>query len=579
MDVVSQLGLITGLICVLLFAPITIWLLIYFYRLRCVELMKHRQNLLVYCMNLITVTGLLFEWVSLSLNVWNADMSLTWTHFIYLLDNSFLWCVFALFCVKTWLLFYDKQYHASVAAQAWKEQINARYTSWYITNKQKWGNFNYIMKVILIPLLLCMILEGVVETILLQFHVHSMLVLSIIFLIPSAILHCLLKGFDDIYGIKREILYQIIVMFVIMCIHMIELGLIIRSELSDRMDWLIAIIIESVTLFLMSFIPTAYPIYLHRKQCQMRELSKYQTNLASAHSNSELQISPSSSASPHHKTHNRMGHMLTVIADENGFNAFMEHLINEFATESLLFIVELIQIKYEYQTAHGHKLLTPQSAIQGASSPFNFIKLDSLHSETSADLDNPVESYIMNENGTVWAKISLPVGIPRSEALTSSKQLKEQMYALYAKYVSVSSVHTLNIGSDLRKAMDAYFSNNYEQIIHELQAQHKLNIKIKPAAAAATTLEIVSSDSNAPPLIPSKAGNAPPNTPLPAEDSMCTPILDGTPGKKSPSRSRSKSRSRTRSKSKGKMGLKNTLSTPILDGTHDEFPNIPIAKS
>eukprot|EP01084_Bolivina_argentea_P051718 95139_1 len=358
-----------------------------------------------------------------------------------------------------------------------------------------------------------------------------------------------------------------------MCIHMIELGLIIRSELSDRMDWLIAIIIESVTLFLMSFIPTAYPIYLHRKQCQMRELSKYQTNLASAHSNSELQISP------HHKTHNRMGHMLTVIADENGFNAFMEHLINEFATESLLFIVELIQIKYEYQTAHGHKLLTPQSAIQGASSPFNFIKLDSLHSETSADLDNPVESYIMNENGTVWAKISLPVGIPRSEALTSSKQLKEQMYSLYAKYVSVSSVHTLNIGSDLRKAMDAYFSNNYEQIIHELQAQHKLNIKIKPAAAAATTLEIVSSDSNAPPLIPSKAGNAPPNTPLPAEDSMCTPILDGTPGKKSPSRSRSKSRSRTRSRSKGKIGLKDTLSTPILDGTHDEFPNIPIAKS
>merc|ERR1712176_1015625 len=44
--------------------------------------------------------------------------------------------------------------------------------------------------------------------------------------------------------------------------------------------------------------------------------------------------------------------MLKTISNNKGFKAFMKHLVKEWAAENLLFLVELIQIKYEFQIKH-----------------------------------------------------------------------------------------------------------------------------------------------------------------------------------------------------------------------------------
>ncbi len=179
------------------------------------------------------------------------------TQIIYIVDGIFLWSIFALFCIKKWLLFYDKQYHEANADQIWKTQINTEYKSWFELNKNKWCNFDYIIKII------CVCVESILElTFLLRFNIHSMIIFSIIWLPPLCILQCVyLKRFDDMLGIKKEILYSIILMIIILFIHIIPFFFQIRhilnynlnkNELIHRIDWLLAIILSSITLFLIT---------------------------------------------------------------------------------------------------------------------------------------------------------------------------------------------------------------------------------------------------------------------------------------------------------------------------------------
>eukprot|EP01083_Nonionella_stella_P204342 745003_1 len=52
--------------------------------------------------------------------------------------------------------------------------------------------------------------------------------------------------------------------------------------------------------------------------------------------------------------------MLNIISNEHGYKAFMVHLIKEYSTESILFIQELCQIKYNFQLNHGNVLKLPK---------------------------------------------------------------------------------------------------------------------------------------------------------------------------------------------------------------------------
>eukprot|EP01084_Bolivina_argentea_P042720 78751_1 len=140
MDLLDVLGLFTGLMSTLLLAPLSVFTLIRFYKYRYTEIMKHRQKLLMYYMNTLTILGLLFQWALISKHIWQVYIGFILTNIIHIIDGTFIWIVFALFCIKTWLLFYDKQYHSSNASQTWKQQINSHYVSWYIMNKNKWGN-------------------------------------------------------------------------------------------------------------------------------------------------------------------------------------------------------------------------------------------------------------------------------------------------------------------------------------------------------------------------------------------------------------------------------------------------------
>eukprot|EP01084_Bolivina_argentea_P042719 78748_1 len=455
LDVVDFIGLFAALIGSLILVPICLYTLIQFYKLRRVDMIKNRRIKLVYYMNILAIFGLLFQWAKLNRNVFGIYMNDILTQLIYIIDGIFIWSIMSLFCIKTWLLFYDKQYHEANADQIWKTQINKEYKSWFELNKNKWGNFDYIIKIIVIPLLLCVCLESILEVMfLLKFNINSMIILSIIWLPPSCILQCVyLKGFDDIFGIKKEILYQIILMIIILFIHIIPFLFQIRNviyvndnTLIHRIDSLLAIILSSITLFSISFISTVYPIYLHKNKQKELNIMNLQHN---------------SSSSTNIKGWTWTD-MLNILSHKKGFQVFMKHLCHEFATENLLFVVELIQIKSDFfdNNSYINDMINIVEEKGELAPTMSLRKRASFLPKTMSLHSIPIEAYIFSDNNNKkpWGKIRFPSSLPQTELVIKYATLFEQFNALYNKYVFTDSPLTINISYGTRKRLDLFFN-------------------------------------------------------------------------------------------------------------------------
>ena len=70
----------------------------------------------------------------------------------------------------------------------------------------------------------------------------------------------------------------------------------------------------------------------------------------------------------------------------------------------------------------------------------------SQHTRASSVKDgNGASSFIHNSDGSVFVKIELPSGLPRSELLNIKNTFTERLYHLYLKYIKVGSVHEINV--------------------------------------------------------------------------------------------------------------------------------------
>eukprot|EP01083_Nonionella_stella_P287273 977771_1 len=360
------MGLIVVLTGVLVLSPILLYALYRFHQIRRVSIMKFRNLTLIYVINILVLFTLIIERTYVcSVSIWNMTNVARWTPKVF--DALCVWLIYFLFAIKTWLLYFERKHHISLINLSWKKLINQYTKSWHISARHKYGNYKYLLKIGTIPYLTYIIIEFICT-----FYLESTNYSTLIRVISTFInwiltafplLFCCViyykfraKQLHDVHHISNEIIYECILIAICLIANTLVITFCTRYKYtqsganSDRIEALLTLISNNIFLFGIALLNTSYPLFLHRRQLQQSKLSHH------------IKHNPSH-GSPNMRNIGSLNQFVKMLANIDGFKHFILHLLHEYSTENLVFLVELIQIKYAFQQRNNHVLLVPKQPI------------------------------------------------------------------------------------------------------------------------------------------------------------------------------------------------------------------------
>eukprot|EP01083_Nonionella_stella_P266861 902171_1 len=428
--------------------PIITYYTYRFYQRKSNPIMKHRDVLFVVSLNCLIIFGFVTQrTLSILYNLGAIPFPL----FLQgLFSGITVWGTIDLVCIKSYLLYFQHQYHLSIQNASWKKFIDSSWTDhdWYLRNKTKWGQFSYVIRWLSIPFVLTMVFEALGATVLgwigmFIFHVIAVFVPIILLVIFSY----RLRTFYDIYGIRKEIISQLFAFAMCGVIYFIAASVLqsIFPNDEEQRAHLLRVFGSFVIIISFSFVGFSsvyYPLYLVRQRHQTAQQEKSVKRI----------------------------YFLAAIRDPTMLSLLMQHSVTEFNTENLLFIIETVQIKHAYATAKNNVIQTsnrlafaPNELKESATSTlvidFNEFKtaqprlrlhrMNSSHSKE--DVASCITSYLIG-NGCV--KIELSCELPVSDVLTKDpNDIKAQITALCHKYVADGSCLELNLPFELKQSV------------------------------------------------------------------------------------------------------------------------------
>merc|ERR1712154_81493 len=178
----------------------------------------------------------------------------------------------------------------------------------------------------------------------------------------------------------------------------------------------------------LAVVPTVYPYYLHKKTLNLKHMELAQTPTTQAVVSSNVQS------------------ILDTISKLDTFNLFMKHLVKEFNTENLLFLVELAQIKHAFKSNHP-----------------NIDKSSSSEQEEENGAKDEISAYLVNNNKYskhYKEKLVISAAIPQSMILSKADTLHGRMTLLYDKYIKIGGDLQLNLSNKTMKPFIMLFGEN-----------------------------------------------------------------------------------------------------------------------
>eukprot|EP01084_Bolivina_argentea_P002594 4798_1 len=415
------------------------------------KMMKYRSKKLVLIINIVMLFILLFNRLytnSVSMLKF-LDIRNKW---IFYLNFSLLfWSVFILFAIKVFHLYYKQRYSSAFQDMVWKKEINPNTYNWFISNKNKFGRPKYCIKIIIIPFIICVAINTFVayakiDALILHCIQYSIPLICILF---SLLVFYKSKDIKDIYFIRNEIFYQIILLMVALLLYictLISFRIILPNPNQNviRIEWLCRNLCADLLVVGLALISTIYPLYIH---------------------NSKYDLISNNGLKQHKKigrTYNSTDAIQQILANYDSYRIFMQYLVSEFCPEALFFITELIMIKYEYQETHV-KDIDMSYMIQKYKMP------------ADVDVDNDgIYSYIFDGIGSYGLKLKIAANIPRPVIICDANNIQKQMLYLYDKYVKYYSEYELNLSSSAKTCLCRIFEN--EKDFNELTDVESFNI-------------------------------------------------------------------------------------------------------
>ena len=192
-------------------------------------------------------------------------------------------------------------------------------------NKKTWGNAKYIAKILIVTFGIYAVIQLCAEYAIFIYEVHtcSLLLISVIFAIPTFVIYFKLRGKVDMFHSRKEIGYQCVVMLLFFGINALafatESGTIFyQSEVTQSSIHHSHLVVRelptSCTVFTSAFI-TIYAI--HKEMMKLgrnSELFRRRNRMAKPNAKSAKSISG-------------VHAMLKTISNHRGFKAFMQHLV------------------------------------------------------------------------------------------------------------------------------------------------------------------------------------------------------------------------------------------------------------
>eukprot|EP01083_Nonionella_stella_P037287 101651_1 len=420
----------------LILTPLIIYglYLFYKYKLKGVQMICERNSTIVYAIHILCLVGILIERTMLvGVNVWHNIPLPTWV--IYLFWSVWGWGVIWLFVVKCYMLHYRQRYNRAIADRSWRSDIDPLDSNWYINHKNTFGTARYVIHWACIPYSISVALNGIIWPFLVGegFGLDMlMLILAGIPTMISFVIFFKVRSLNDIHGIRNELFLQSVIMAAMCFLYFVVF---IISHFSEdlkrrfpvnliRFQWLSYVIVIDGVVIAFTIVGTYYPYCLIKRKVseQGEKQAKTKSNLQS---------------------------MNRIMNNYNTLRIFMNYLVSELSTENMLFLMEVIQIKYQYQKRNDFVVRTVENMID-----FNVKPLDIEYFKTEKYF-----TYLFQERGLIMTRLSLPIEIPKSIIITQNESnLYEQMMALYNKYIVTES---LNIPYYVREHLDDIFGTQY----------------------------------------------------------------------------------------------------------------------
>ena len=332
MDSIDIVGFLFITINYFIIVPIFIYFLYQFYQYSknsCFKDELHRSKTLIYLINIIIIFTILFERTFLLCS--KVCIIIIINDFLIYLFISILWSfIMILFIIKVYHLYYKQEYNASIANMSWRKDINPTDQNWYISHKSTFGNTIFLIKLSIIPYIFIVLIETFVPIFIgsnLLFFIEYGFITSILSIIALYFFNKT-KLFNDIYGIRHELLFQCIGLCLALFLYILItfiFSIIINQNNNNnnninltRIEWLCQYIISMIIAISIGLISTIYPIKLIKNKQKSNTLAL-------------SDISPDSDSKNDIKGYaeyiRNAKAMEFIISDYNSFKQFMQYLV------------------------------------------------------------------------------------------------------------------------------------------------------------------------------------------------------------------------------------------------------------
>jgi len=366
-DTIDIVGMAIVFIGVCVLSPTMLFALHQFYLIRGARIMKFRNSPIIIAMNILIVLGILERAYHSVIVIWEIEIesALSTINAERTFIGVFIPSIYLLIALRTWLLYFEQRYQLSVASAAWKRLINERAGSWFIAHRQTLGNWKYLLRAGCLPSL-CYIALCVAAEIVVVNHWTPRTATTSVVMAGSWTLHALpllfscviyyrfhSKELKDLYRISTEIKYQCATIVVYEVLKVTDVVFFVAESVSTdplilrdlgRLEAVCSFAINCFFLFALSVFTSAYPVYIHLMTDHGRKLFGRTDSVRIGRAQRRFA---------------GISNIAEVIRHREGFEAIMEHLLLEFSTQNLLFLVELVRIKYAFQLQNQNAVITP----------------------------------------------------------------------------------------------------------------------------------------------------------------------------------------------------------------------------
>eukprot|EP01084_Bolivina_argentea_P090596 163209_1 len=309
--------------------PLIIYYTYRFYQQKSSKTILYRQPMLIICLNFFVILNFIFDRTPRYIaSILGSDYP-KWAKLLVTCSTAY--GIINLLSLKSYLLFFQHRYHTAFENKIWAQAINNNWDNWYIRNKNKWGNFQYLLKWLFIPVCIEPFITAFGEYIWgFTFNISLEIIMCLTPILLLLVFVFKLGHFYDSFGIRTEMLMQCSLFIIGIAIYFPIIFIchpFLSQQQYDAMYELIQGIFIMLIFTILAISCVYYPLYLIKKYESTHKLA-----LVS-----------------HSSLHRKSVNLSQCFTDYQLFRFFMNHLVHEFATESALFVVEWCQIKNAYQ--------------------------------------------------------------------------------------------------------------------------------------------------------------------------------------------------------------------------------------